>query len=312
MKKILLRILSYVIDMFICTFLIVGLTSIPYINPNDSKVKVLYNELGTESKIYLEFVEKVEEFFDDGEIVEEEFELIKSKYNSYSVLFKDVDVREEVTNAKKDEIRGKIEGRYAEVMNNINYKIGRANVYYTSVSLIVFVLYFGLLQWIMKGQTIGKKILKLKVVDSTDKEKKVPLWKYFVRAVLVSELIFIGLDLIFVMTLKLNPYLIANYWISNVRYIYEMAFLIVMVMRDDQRSIHDLLINTRVMLMDKNKNEVVDVLFNEEEKEVIEVKEEKKTSKKNSDKKTTKKKTNEKEYVVAEKVNDKKKSNKTN
>ena len=82
-----------------------------------------------------------------------------------------------------------------------------------------------------------------------------------------------------------------------------------MIIRDDQRSIHDLLLNTRVMLMDKNKNEVFDVLFTEEDLKQEE-KEEKLEDKKEV-KKTTKKK-KEKEVVVAEKVNDKKRINKTN
>ena len=103
----------------------------------------------------------------------------------------------------------------------------------------------------------------------------------------------------------------ANYWISQFRYIYEMLFLIVMIIRDDQRSVHDLILNTRVMLMDKNKNEVFDVLFTEDEvnKDKEEVKEEKKDIKKTTEKKSNKK---VKEVVVAEKVNDKKKPNKNN
>ena len=300
MKKILLRVGAFVIDMLICIVITVLLGQISLINPKNSEVAVLYQELSIEGAKYDSFIDDVEAYFKDGELVEEELTKIKTDYDTYSILFEGVNVKEEITNKKKDEIRGKIQETYINKINNINYKISKANVYQSVISFVVYVLYLGVVQWLMKGQTLGKKLFKLKVVNKNDIDKKVPLWNYLLRAVFVSELLLIGTDLILAMVLDLNPYLTANYWISNLRYIYEMAFLIVLIIRDDQRSVHDLLLNTRVALFDKSGNEVKDVLFLEED-EKEETKEEKKDIKKST-----------KKDVKEVKFDDKKKSNKTN
>lgn len=301
MKKILLRVGAFVIDMLICIVITVLLGQISLINPENSEVAVLYQELSIEGAKYDSFIDDVEAYFKDGELVEEELTKIKTDYDTYSILFEGVNVKEEITNKKKDEIRGKIQETYINKINNINYKISKANVYQSVISFVVYILYLGVAQWLMKGQTLGKKLFKLKVVNKNDIDKKVPLWNYLLRAVFVSELLLIGTDLILVMVLDLNPYLTANYWISNLRYIYEMAFLIVLIIRDDQRSVHDLLLNTRVALFDKNGNEVKDVLFLEEDEKEEETKEEKKDIKKST-----------KKDVKEVKFDDKKKSNKTN
>ena len=301
MKKILLRVGAFVIDMLICIVITVLLGQISLINPKNSEVAVLYQELSIEGAKYDSFIDDVEAYFKDGELVEEELTKIKTDYDTYSILFEGVNVKEEITNKKKDEIRGKIQETYINKINNINYKISKANVYQSVISFVVYILYLGVVQWLMKGQTLGKKLFKLKVVNKNDIDKKVPLWNYLLRAVFVSELLLIGTDLILAMVLDLNPYLTANYWISNLRYIYEMAFLIVLIIRDDQRSVHDLLLNTRVALFDKSGNEVKDVLFLEEDEKEEETKEEKKDIKKST-----------KKNVKEVKFDDKKKSNKTN
>ena len=306
MKKLFYRVLAFVIDMLICIVLTVLIAQIPFFNPKNSEIAVLYQELSLEAAKYDAFGEKMEEYFKDGELVEDEYDELKNEYDTYSVLFTDINIREEITNKKKDEIRGKVDETYIERVNNLNYKISKANVYQTVISFVVYILYFGIFQWIMKGKTLGKKLLRLCVVNSNDIDKKVPLWSYLVRAILISEMILLATDLAFVMFTDINPYMTANYWISQLRYVYEMAFLIVMVIRDDQRSVHDLLLNTRVMLVDKNNKEVQDVLFIDNEQDKLAnddiVKEEvKKSSKKNS-----------KKEAKEVSFDDKKKSNKTN
>ena len=80
-----------------------------------------------------------------------------------------------------------------------------------------------------------------------------------------------------------------------------MAFLVCMIIRDDQKSLHDLLLHTRVLRFDKDGNEINEVLFVNSEEEIVE---EKKEKSKNRGKK--------KEVVEAIKVDDKKHTNKNN
>ncbi|HQC83881.1 MAG TPA: hypothetical protein PLB45_03315 [Bacilli bacterium] len=50
-----------------------------------------------------------------------------------------------------------------------------------------------------------------------------------------------------------------------IEFVYEVVFVIACIIRDDQRSVHDLLLNTRIALYDKNNKEVESILFKDEE-----------------------------------------------
>ena len=50
--------------------------------------------------------------------------------------------------------------------------------------LLVVILYFTFFPYFNKGMTIGKRIVKLKMVRSDDENKKVALWQYFLKAIL--------------------------------------------------------------------------------------------------------------------------------
>ena len=119
MKKLFCRIIAFSIDMLIVSVIILLLSSISFINPNTTKVNVLYNEMSTENKNYTSVKEDLEKFMDDGELVQEEYDIVISKYNAYSSLFSGVGVKEEITNKKKDEIRANIDKKYIERMNRI-------------------------------------------------------------------------------------------------------------------------------------------------------------------------------------------------
>lgn len=296
MKKLFSRVLAFIIDIMICTFIIIGLSNISFINPNKTKVDEHYNSLSKVTVKYEAFKKYLEDVLDDAKLTEEESKKINVEFDSYSSMFKDIELNKEITNKEKDKLRKEVEVRYVEVSNEYGYKINRLNTYQTFISIVVYVLYFTVLQFILKGQTIGKKIFRLRVINNDG--SKVELWKHFIRTLLVVEVLLVLIDLALVLNLKINTYLVANYYIGNFKYLYEMAFLVCMIIRDDQKSLHDLLVGTRVARFDKNGKEIEEILFAPDEVQE-EVKEEKKNTKKRK-----------KEVVEAIKVNDKKRSNK--
>ena len=54
---------------------------------------------------------------------------------------------------------------------------------YNACWIAVVILYFTLFPYFNKGMTIGKRIVKLQMVRSDDKNKKVALWQYFIKAI---------------------------------------------------------------------------------------------------------------------------------
>lgn len=300
MKKIIYRFAAFIIDMVICTIIIMLLSSVHFFNPLGKEADSTYQRWSGAVQNREDFNGYFERMLADDVIESREYQVITDDYDSYSSVFVDVKIDEEITEEDQQKLLEDIDIKYIEIINEYGYKINKLIRYQTIISIIIYMLYFTTLEVIFKGQTLGKKLLHVKVVDNKDINKKIPIWKYALRTVLSCEVIFLILEVILVTTLKQKTYISFEYWISNIKYIYEMAFLACIIVRDDQRSIHDLLLGTKVIRIDSSGKEIEDVLFqelNNEEEVVIEPK---------------KKQKKKKEVVEAIKVNDKKRINKDN
>ena len=296
MKKMIYRILAYAFDMVIISIITLGLTFIPFINPNNKEYQREYQQLNDIRVEYNLFTSKLDEVLSDKKITTEEYDSFVS-YKDYLKDYIDSDLSDEdITKFRDEAAKG-----YADKYNALAYKMTKNNTITKVITIVITVLYLGVLQFILKGRTLGKLIFKLRTVNNKDITKKVPLWSYLVRAILVGELLIVITDLTFLYLTDSGVYLQASNIISTVQYIYEILFLIVMMMREDTRSIHDLILGTRVALFDKEGNEVIEVSPTDETVEEVKEEPKKEVKKKTTTKKKTTKK---KEFVSAEKVDD--------
>lgn len=75
--------------------------------------------------------------------------------------------KEMIEVAEKYENREISSNEYFDRYSNISYKIARNTGIYSIVTILLEILYFVVLQIKMNGQTLGKKIMKLRVVSDT-------------------------------------------------------------------------------------------------------------------------------------------------
>ena len=310
MKKYLLRVGAFCLDMLIVYIIASIICLIPFINPNVDKIDENQKALQQEYELAKDLSEKTENYIKDNKINQFEYKEILDQFPTYYELFKDVVIDEELKDEFKDNIKNNINEKYTGIYNDYTYTINKMSLIQTVVTIITCLLYFGVLSFINHGQTLAKKLLRLKVVNTRDEEKDIPLWKYLIRAFLICETIFTITNLIMINVMPKNAFINVSYWVKQTQFLYELAFLICLVLREDQRSIHDLLLGTSVILLDKEGNKVPDPIYPlpdttqevKDEKVVKEVKSSpKKTTKKNSN---TKKVNKKKEEVKAEKIND--------
>lgn len=314
MKRVLSRFVAYVIDMIIVSLIAIGLANIKYINPNIEKGNNLTENYLSIVNQYVELSKEFDNYLEDSILTEKEIEEITSKYPLYRefTYIDEYQPLDPVDSDLQTKMKDKIYDDYVNNVEIYNYKITRNNVYQSIILIVVSIFYFVILQFLMNGQTIGKKLMRLRVKSVDDKE--VSIFSFFIRTILVCELLFTILDLVLVFSLKQSTYNLTASYIIQVRYLYELAFIICLIIRDDNRSLHDLLLKTKVVRYDKAGNEIEETLFNKneetEENALIDEDEvvEKKTKKKTNSKNTKNKKT----FVEAEKVNDKKSTNKNN
>lgn len=305
MKKYFLRVGAFVLDTIIAIIIASIICLIPFINPNVDKIEENQSAYNHETELARDLSEKTKNYIKDDKINQFEYKEILDQFPTYYDLFKDVVVDEKLSDEFKDNIQNKIAEKYTSIANDYSYDISKMSLNQTIITVIIYLLYFGVIPFVMHGQTPAKKLLRLKVVDAKDEEKNIPLWKYLIRAALICELIFTVSSLVMISLMSKKAFINASFYLKQAQYLYELAFLVCIVIREDQRSIHDLLLGTSVVLIDEKK--MPDPIYTLPNT-TVEVKETpkdvKKTTKKNTTKNASKKKNAKKEEVKAEKVND--------
>lgn len=180
---------------------------------------------------------------------------------------------------------------YKDKIVDLNYNINKYKVISSSISVVGFLLYFAVLQWALKGQTIGKKIMKIRVVANNE-DKKLNVGNYILRSLILNNIIFSIILIIGVYIFKAPGYYTLSMVISYLQLLVMSLIMLMVVLRKDYRGLHDFVAGTKVIdlavpVQDETSLEKEEV----EEKQVIEVKEyvkdedEKKVSTNNKNKK---------------------------
>lgn len=127
---------------------------------------------------------------------------------------------------------------------NLSYEINSNGYVYTIGNIIIIFLYYGVFVYFTKGQTLGKKIMGIKIVSN--KEKELKIYNYFIRAFILNGVILSILTLIaicFKESIYLNIYTIA----SNFDMILMIVLFLMVLFNKDGRGIHDILAGTKVV-----------------------------------------------------------------
>lgn len=143
---------------------------------------------------------------------------------------------------------------FNDLYNENYYHVSKYSLSYNIVIIVVIILYFGVFQKYNNGQTIGKKLMKIRVVGN---EESVGLMKYILRTlpiyfVYIGGILPVIINSVLVFILNENNYINISMIVS---YIFLMISIISFVMirfRQDRRGLHDLLANTKV-IYEENK-----------------------------------------------------------
>lgn len=158
-------------------------------------------------------------------------------------------------------------------LNDITYNLSKTGLATSIITLVVTTLYFVGFQYINRGQTLGKKLFKIQVVDSEN--KKLKFYQVLVRALLIDKIATNAISAILISTLSKDTYLTGSQYVELVDMAIMAASFILIMFREDGKGLHDMIAGTKVVF----ESEV-----NEEESKVKEAKIVK-TSKKSKNKK---------------------------
>ena len=261
------RVCAYMIDTIIVMLLALSISSIPFLRKNTEKYDEKYKEYEEKFNEYNDFYQLLVSKYEDNEINDEEYnELIKNeKYKDYITSYYEDN---KITQGEFKKITNKINEEAKELTNEYNYKLGKIAISDTIITLVCTLLYFGIIQYFLKGQTIGKKILKLKVVSASS--KKINILNFILRSLIVNNVLLNIVGVIFLATSSKKVYLQADNILGTIVSVIEAIIIFLVLTRDDMRGLHDLLFNTKVISLEQPKTNEIPTKEEKNDSKVIE------------------------------------------
>lgn len=143
-------------------------------------------------------------------------------------------------------IEGKIElEEYFNKSVSVAYDIDYCNVISMIIEVTLIILYFIVFQFYNKGQTFGKKLMKLRVVSTKDDDLTINQVAYraliinsiLINILIIGSLLFLGRDYYFYASLSLQV----------VATIIVVTTLIMILFSKDGKGLHDVISGTKVI-----------------------------------------------------------------
>ena len=159
---------------------------------------------------------------------------------------------------------------YLEKFDSANYDLTRASVKITAASIAMSVVYYVVLCYFCKGITLGKFMLKLRIVSNNG--KKLNILNFLSRSLITNLILSNVVTIVLIKLLSKEQYISVYTYVQNAfSLIMVTSFLFIMYRKDD-RGIGDFMANTKVVSISTKDKEIEDTA---EETERNEEKEEK-------------------------------------
>ena len=145
-----------------------------------------------------------------------------------------------------DIVTGKEEKEYSEdELNTLEYNLNRSMLPVLIINLGMLNIYFGILQYCFNGQTLGKKLMKIRVV-SNEKGKINPSL-FMLRSILVSNSIPSLINILLLLFVSKESWVEYYSYCGLLQSTLTLLMLGFVVFRKDERGLHDLISNTKVI-----------------------------------------------------------------
>ena len=138
------------------------------------------------------------------------------------------------------------EETYIQEYSNILYENQKINIISLSVTTVLTIGYFVVFQYMNNGQTLGKKLLHLRVVDANT-QKPISIPRGLIRSAFILNIFSGTLNIIFIYTLSKNIYFISYGAVYLIEWLFIVVTVFFVIYRKDGRGLHDIMTNSLVI-----------------------------------------------------------------
>lgn len=128
---------------------------------------------------------------------------------------------------------------------DIVYDIDYSNVVSMIIEMVLIILYFVVFQFYNKGQTLGKKLMKLRVISVSD--TNITLNQIACRALIINTILINILILATLLFLGRDYYYYVSSGLQFIAGIIVFITLMMILFRKDGRGLHDVIVGTKVV-----------------------------------------------------------------
>lgn len=160
---------------------------------------------------------------------------------SYNVNTARIDkLNEEANQLTKDYVSGKVNvSDYVNNFASISYDVNKENSSNTMIYLVVCIGYFLIFQYLNDGASIGKKLMKIKIVSNDN--SKVNFLQMFIRTSIVNDIITNMMILILVYMTSNMKFFVGSGIINFVCNMFIIISVFMLIFRKDNLTLNDMM-----------------------------------------------------------------------
>ena len=144
---------------------------------------------------------------------------------------------------------------YVNQLVDLGYDISKQTVIVSLVSIVISLLYYVVYPCYNNGQTLGKKLFKIKIKKLNNKE--LSMNDLLIRSMINNSILVNIINIILVLFLNKDLYLSSSSLILGIQYLVLIISVFMIAFLKNSQGLHDKIVNTEVVVVDTVKEDVL-------------------------------------------------------